>query len=134
LFKALSTGLQFTAEFRLGRPLGSFKRPRPRRAHAYKSGRSLRQINLSLASLNQLATALAGTDAKLTLNLKTEFKASQPLADDMNDPVFAGVAEPKSRLYVKILKQSVDVLYEHVSTKLGPNLAVAAGFNALDGD
>jgi len=32
LFNALTTGLQFTSEIRLGGPLGTFDRPRPKRA------------------------------------------------------------------------------------------------------
>ena len=48
LFKALSAGLEFTADTRLGRPLGTFDRPRPNRAEARRSERSLRHVELSL--------------------------------------------------------------------------------------
>ena len=48
VFTSLAAGLQFASEARLGRPLGTFDRPRPRRAEARRSGRSLAHIDLSL--------------------------------------------------------------------------------------
>ncbi|MGB0506774.1 MAG: imelysin family protein [Pikeienuella sp.] len=52
LFKSLSTGLQFLSEARLGAPLGTLDRPRPKRAEARLSGRSLRHVQISLDSLS----------------------------------------------------------------------------------
>jgi ATP-dependent helicase/nuclease subunit A len=52
----------------------------------------------------------------------------------LDDPAFAGVAEPVSRLRIEILKQAIDRLRGRVAADLGPALGVAAGFNALDGD
>ena len=37
-FTAISTGLEFTSETRLGRPMGTFDRPRPNRAEAEDQG------------------------------------------------------------------------------------------------
>jgi predicted lipoprotein len=48
LYTALSTSLVFIHDTRLGRPLGTFDRPRPNRAEARRSGRSQRHVVLSL--------------------------------------------------------------------------------------
>lgn len=50
LFTSLSTGLEFASQTRLGRPMGTFDRPRPNRAEARRSGRSLRHVVPSLAA------------------------------------------------------------------------------------
>ena len=43
LYTALVTGLEFTADQRLGRPMGRFDAPRPQVAEARRSGRPVRQ-------------------------------------------------------------------------------------------
>ncbi|MEM9779785.1 MAG: imelysin family protein [Pseudomonadota bacterium] len=134
LFKALTTGLQFTSETRLGRPLGTFDRPRPARAEARRSGRSAHHVALSLAALQDLAGRLASDDPALAADLEEAFARSMTLLAERDDPVFASVAAPQTRLKVEILQQSVDEIRAVVSTDLGPRLGVASGFNSLDGD
>ncbi|MEP4248212.1 imelysin family protein [Tateyamaria sp.] len=134
LFKALSTGLQFTSDMRLGRPLGTFDKPRPTRAEVYRSGRSAAHVGLSLDSLQDIARRLASGDAALTAELNNDFNKARTKLDALNDPVFAGVTDPQSRLKVEVLKQSVDTIRTTVRDGLGPTLGVAAGFNSLDGD
>lgn len=41
LFTALTGGLEMTADLRLGRPLGTFAQPQPRRAEAWRTGRPI---------------------------------------------------------------------------------------------
>ena len=130
LFTALSTGLEFTADVRLGRPLGTFDRPRPRRAEARRSGRSLRHIVLSLEATRDLADLLSVSDAKLD----SAFADALNRAETLNDPIFSGVAEPIGRLRVEALQQSVTDIRQIVAEGLGPRLGIAAGFNSLDGD
>ncbi|SNS53377.1 imelysin family protein [Antarctobacter heliothermus] len=130
LFTALSTGLEFTADTRLGRPLGSFDTPRPNRAEARRSGRSLRHVVLSLRALRDLAARLSGGDA----GLDAAFARALQRADLLDDPVFAGVSDPQGRLRVETLHQRISEIREHVSSQLGPRLGIAAGFNAMDGD
>jgi predicted lipoprotein len=134
LFKALTTGLQFTSETRLGRPLGTFDRPRPKRAESWRSGRSTRHVNLSLLALDDLAQHLARDDAELANRIDESFHRSLTLLANLNDPVFAGVIEPQKRLKIEVLQQSVDTIRALVRDELGPTLGVAAGFNSLDGD
>ncbi|MBU2983367.1 imelysin family protein [Lentibacter algarum] len=134
LFKSLATGLEFTADTRLGRPLGSFDRPRPTRAEARRSGRSSRHVMLSLEALSSLAAHLAEGDKALSGKLEAAFERAQSQLADLNDPVFAGVSNPQSRLKIEIVQQGIAAIRTIVRDEMGPALGVAAGFNALDGD
>ncbi|MFX0542100.1 imelysin family protein [Roseovarius sp. S4756] len=134
LFKALTYGLEFTSDTRLGRPLGTFDKPRPKQAEAWRAGRSLRNVALSLTSLNDLAAILAQRDPGLRARLNEAFSAARADADKLEDPVFAGVSEPTSRLRVESLQQSIDRVRDIVRDDLGPALGVASGFNSMDGD
>ncbi len=134
LYRALSTGLEFDADARLGRPLGTFERPRPTRAEAWRSGRSLRNVLVSLASLRQMAELMADGDEELEADLDAVFARSLALTDPADDPVFAGVATPSGRLRVEVFQQSISRIRDTVSGTLGPALGVDAGFNSLDGD
>ncbi|WP_323769841.1 imelysin family protein [Antarctobacter sp.] len=130
LFTALSTGLEFTADTRLGRPLGSFDKPRPNRAEARRSERSLHHVVLSLQALRDLGARLSDGDAKLD----AAFERALQRAEQLGDPVFAGVSEPQGRLRVETLQQRIAEIREIVRNDLGPRLGIAAGFNSLDGD
>lgn len=134
MLRALSTGLQFTHDSRLGRPLGTFDRPRPTRAEAWRSERSAQHVMLSLASLQDLASHLAASDPDLSQTLNRQFDIAMDKLDALDDPVFQGVADPQSRLRIEVTQQTVGTIRTTVQTDLGPTLGVAAGFNALDGD
>lgn len=130
LFTALVSSLEFTDDNRLGRPLGSFTTPRPERAEALASGRPLRNIILSLQAEKALVEALT-PDAPRTI---AAFDHALGLADALNDPDLAGVAQPDTRLKVEILQQAIEALRDTVLAELGPELDVGIGFNAADGD
>lgn len=134
LFKALTTGLQFTADTRLGRPMGTYDRPRPNRAEARRSLRSARHVALSLAALRPLALTLASGDTALQAEIANRFDKAEGAIAALDDPAFAGVATPAGRFKVELVLQAVTELRETVVNDLGPALGVAGGFNALDGD
>ncbi|MFW8634461.1 imelysin family protein [Cribrihabitans pelagius] len=134
LFKSLTTTLQVLADMRLGRPLGTYDAPRPLRAEARRSGRSLRHVELSLAALEPLALALAEGSQTLQSQLATSFAKPRARAAALEDPALAGVTDPASRLRIEALHQEVQDIHILALTALGPALGVAAGFNALDGD
>lgn len=134
MLRALSTGLQFTHDTRLGRPLGTFDRPRPARAEAWRSGRSARHVRISLVSLRDLAARLAAGDAELLSMLNGQFDTALGKLDALDDPRFQGVADPQSRLRIEVVQQAVNTIRTTVQMDLGPTLGVAAGFNSLDGD
>tara|TARA_R110000850_G_scaffold79701_7_gene171713 strand:- start:392 stop:1408 length:1017 start_codon:yes stop_codon:yes gene_type:complete len=134
LFKALTTGLEFTSDTRLGRPLGTYDAPRPARAEVWRSARSARHVALSLDSLRDLAQHLSADNEGVRTTLSGLFDKAIAQLDDLGDPAFAGVALPQSRLRIEVLQQSVDAIRTTVRDDLGPTLGVASGFNALDGD
>ncbi|MCT8162175.1 imelysin family protein [Pseudoruegeria sp. SHC-113] len=130
MFTALTTGLEFTANARLGRPLGSFDAPRPTRAEARRSGRSLRHVVLSLTATRDLAALISGEDA----GVDAAFADALARAEGLQDPTLAGVSDPASRFRIEALQQEVDALRRLLAEQVGPSLGLAAGFNALDGD
>ncbi|QFU08796.1 Imelysin [Rhodobacteraceae bacterium THAF1] len=129
-YTALTTGLEFIADQRLGRPLGTFDRPRPERAEARRSDRSLRNVVLSLQATHDLATALADVP---TPNTDAAFAAALEQADGI-DPLLADVTDPAGRLGVEILQQRVGAILPAIANEIGVPLGVSAGFNASDGD
>ena len=69
LLKALATGLEFTSNTPLGRPLGTFDAPRPKHAEAYRSTRSAADVALSLGALHDLAPRLTAGNTALAQSL-----------------------------------------------------------------
>lgn len=130
LFTQLATGLEFLDDTRLGRPLGEFDAPHPDRAEARASGRSLRNVLLSLQAMRQMVETLT-PDAPQTI---AAFDHAIGLAETLGDPVFAGVAAPPDRLKVEILQQAVKHIREVIMSELAPEMDVGIGFNAADGD
>jgi len=130
LFTSLTTGLQFTSETRLGRPMGTFDRPRPNRAEARRSKRSLRHIVLSLRATRDLSRRLSSGDPQIDAS----FAQALDRAKALNDPMLAGVSDPVERFRIEALRQSVDNIRTRIAAILGPDLGVAAGFNSQDGD
>lgn len=133
-YTALTTGLQTTSDLRLGRPLGTFDRPRPNRAEAYRSGRSLHHVSLSLEALRDLAARLAVLVPDAKDDLDAAFAHALDRAGSLDDPTLAGVADPASRFRIEDLKQRVDDIRAMVGAQIAPALGIAAGFNSMDGD
>lgn len=131
LYTALSTGLEFLHDQRLGRPLGTFDRPRPRRAEARRSERSQRHISLALAALEDLALTMYDGDLPETRRTFAEARAA---AEALDDPALAGVANPGSRIRIEALQRGVQDIRNAINTEIGLPLGITAGFNALDGD
>lgn len=130
LYTQVVTGLSAIEGNRLGRPLGTFDKPRPERAEAIASGRSLRNVVQSLTGLRDVALALHA-EAPQT---RAAFDRALNRAEGLDDPVFAGVADPQRRLKIEILQQAVEAARIAVETEIGPALGVSAGFNSRDGD
>ena len=131
LYTQLLSGLEFTADSRLGRPLGTFDRPRPSRAEAYRSGRSLRDVILSIEAAQRLAHALVPHELPQTDAAVAKIKS---MAQRIAKPDFSGVSDPQSRLRVEIVQQSVQAMRRAVETEIGAELGIAPGFNSQDGD
>lgn len=131
LYTALVTGLDFNADQRLGRPLGTFDAPRPTRAEARRSERSLRNIVVSLMALQDFASALADGPIPAT---DAAFATAIAKAEALNDPTLERVADPQGRFETEIVQQLIQQIAAAVANEIGVPLGVSAGFNASDGD
>jgi predicted lipoprotein len=130
LFTQLATGLETLADRRIGRPLGTFDNPRPDLAEARPSGRSLRNVTLTLQALRDLALSL---DAESPKTLAA-FDQAIALSIALEDPVFDGIIEPQGWLKLEILQQAVRTARDTAIAELAPSLGVTLGFNSADGD
>lgn len=133
LFKSASTGLQFTSELRFGRPLGSFDRPRPKRAEAWRSGLSQDLALAAIQGTGDLALALS-SDQGVSDRLTTSKKAAELRLRQLNDPDFSGVESPGGRIRLEAVQTTLNQLRAIVDGDLARHLGVGAGFNSLDGD
>jgi predicted lipoprotein len=136
LYKSLTTGMDFTADMRLGRPLGTFDRPRATRAEMRRSGRSLENVSVSLTSLEELSLILSGDE--LGTELQTDFQSLQDQVSSIatleGGADLSLVENIGDRIKVEALQQRIAALRVVLGGKLGPELGVIEGFNSLDGD
>jgi uncharacterized protein len=131
IYTSILTGLEFTADQRIGRPLGTFDTPRPTRAEAWRSARSLRNVELSLLALYDLASEFADGP---TPTMDDAFKRAMTAVQKFNDPVFARVAEPQGWFEADVMRQSIKLVEQAIAAEIGDPLGIAAGFNSSDGD
>jgi len=131
LFTQLLAAVEFAADTRLGGPLGTFERPRPRRAEARLSGRSVRNVTLTVTAVLQDARALAGTDLP-----QVEAAGARVLATlaRLDDPAFQDVTDPQARLRIEIVQQALRGLHDALEIEIGTTMGLTPGFNSLDGD
>jgi predicted lipoprotein len=136
LYSALTEALQAGIDLRLGRPLGTFERPQPRRAEAWRSGRSLRNVEQSLTTLLAYATvfgpALPPRDAEA---VDDGFASALGAADRIQDePIDVAVATTQGRIRVEALQSAIRSLQTEIAEHVGPRIGVTGGFNSMDGD
>ena len=136
LYKSLTSGLDFTASMRLGRPLGTFDRPRPLRAEMRRSAQSLNNIAVSLRSLEELAFILSADepDAAIGIKFNEAMSAWNSVESLEGSDDLSVVTVHTSRLKVETLQQRIFDIRVFLSENLGPELGVIEGFNSLDGD
>ncbi|WBU64996.1 imelysin family protein [Paracoccus aerodenitrificans] len=130
VYTQLVTGMEYLADTRIGRPLGTEDAPRPERAESLASGRSLRNITLSLEGMRDMALAIR-PDA---VDTRAGFDQAIDLARQIDDPILAGVAEPEKRVRIVELQNAVRAAKRAVETEIGEALGLSVGFNSRDGD
>ncbi|MFV0474167.1 MAG: imelysin family protein [Pikeienuella sp.] len=136
LYKTELAGLKMTLDLRLDRPLGTFDRPAPRRAEAWRSGRSTRNIRLSLAAVNDMyeqVFAPALTEAE-DAPIRAAFAYALAAAARAPEPLDEAVADPLRRVRLEALRGALVALSDRLGSGLGGALGVGRGFNAMDGD
>ncbi|WP_306151298.1 imelysin family protein [Roseovarius sp. MMSF_3281] len=125
------SSLEFTADRRLGAPMGTFDRPHPTRAEARRSQRSLRNAILAAEAARDLASALVEWDLPET---DAALDHVHETATRIEDPAFQDVTDPQARLRVEVLQQAIRSLNEAIQIEVGARLGIAPGFNSQDGD
>lgn len=131
LYTQAVSSLEFTAQKRLGEPMGTFERPRPARAEARRSGRSVRNVVRATEAAHGLATALAEWPTTMTDDaLRNVIEAAARIEGSS----FQDVSDPQGRLRVEILHRAVTGLSEAIAREIGARYGIAPGFNAQDGD
>lgn len=130
IFTQIITGLDYAADTRMGRPMGTPEQPRPERAESRASGRSLRNLALSLQGIRDMALALY-PDASRSA---AAFDAALSRAESLDDPVFDGAAEPEGRRQLIALQRAIRQTRNIVEEEIGQALGLTLGFNSLDGD
>lgn len=131
IYTQILSSLEWTQDTRLGRPLGEVDRPRPTRAEAWRSGRSLRQSVLATEAAVGLAQALADWELPETQAALDEVLEQ---ADAIDDPSFQNIDNLMKRLNVEILQQKVDALENAIEVEVGTRFGITPGFNSSDGD
>jgi predicted lipoprotein len=135
LYGAVTGGLDSTLDLRVGRPLGGEGPPQPRRAEAWRSGRPLRNIALSIDALEALTAAfLPEIPPPNGARVTAGFAGARAAAAAVPPPLTAAVGDPRGRPAVLALQAALRVLRETLASDLGGPLGVTLGFNALDGD
>ena len=141
LFEDLDVALLSIVNLKLVRPLGAaLERAKPRRAESWRSGRSLRNVQINLEALHEMyhvgfrTYALSASLRVLDQNVLNAFIAAQVAAIAIKLPLSQAVADPTERLAVEALRTAVLDLQDVLRLELAAALGVRLGFNAQDGD
>lgn len=135
LYGAMLTGLEFTADLRFGRPLGTFNAPQPRRAEAWRTGRPQRDARLAIEAVRNLyQTAFAPELSELARARIDDVFDEALVAADTAGQIEVEVDSVGGRLRVEAAQQAVRYVSDQLEAEIGPALGIAAGFNSMDGD
>ena len=123
-------------DLRLGRPLGTWDKPQPRRAEAWRSGRSLPNLVASTEGMRAFVEtvfvpAIGPDEARPVLDA---FDAALAAAGRVTAPIDVEVATPQGRIHVEALQVALRHVQEEVASHVGPTIGVTSGFNSMDGD
>ena len=131
LYTTVTASLEHNRGTRLGRPMGSFEKPRPTRAEARRSERSARNLIGSLRGVGDLADTLAPDGAPDTV---AALDAAIAQITALEDPGFARADDLGVRFKMEVIQQRIEAAAHASANEIGAALGVAAGFNAGDGD
>lgn len=135
LYGAMLSGLEFTADLRFGRPLGTFNAPQPRRAEAWRTGRPQRNARLAIEAVQDLyETAFAPELTEPAQARITDVFEEALVAADNAGRIEVEVESVGGRLRVEAGQQAVRWVSDQLELDIGPALGIAAGFNSMDGD
>ena len=131
LYTQILSSLEFSADSRLGRPLGEPDRPRPARAEFWRSGRPLLNAQASAEGAVRLAGLLSGGPLVASEAALDQVRRAAAVIDD---PSFQDIEDPSARLKLEILQQRVRALLDALEVEVGSPRGLQPGFNSRDGD
>ena len=136
LYSKLTTAAEFNMNARVRRPVGTNERARPKRAEAWRSNRSNRNIQRSLAALETMfedvfANALP---ERAAIIVRGEFYTIRRMADTLPKPMMELVKDPAGRRKAIQIAFAYEELLRRFDGLIRPSLGLSTVFNALDGD
>lgn len=136
LYSLFETGAEFTMTARLRRPIGSEGKAKPKRAEAWRSDRSNRNLQLSLIALEIMFEDVFAPQMpeQAAIIVRGEFYTIRRLADTLPAPIIDMVADPDDRRRVIHLAFAYEELLRRFDGLVRPSLGLSLTFNALDGD
>ncbi len=125
LYAALHDGLATDAELRIGRVLDSHD---PHQAEAWRSGRSLRNVELSLAALRNYAAAVFGPalPPEAAARVDAGFAAALAASEAVGGTLESAVGSDSGRASVAALQAKVRQAQGTVAAEIGPVLGVSS--------
>lgn len=132
----LVTGLEFVQSLKLKLPAGTAK-PRPTLLENWRSGRSLRNVEINIRALRELYKALAAgisednPEHKLILD---QFDAAEDSVRGMGENGAVLLTEELGPVRFRALAGTMETLRDLIADTMPGALQVNLGFNSLDGD
>lgn len=140
LFKSLHLAVEVVADRKLARALGDKpEAARPRLLEQWRSGRSLRNIQIDLAAAAGLWRAgmsdlVRQRDAALAAEVDAALDKAVRDAAAIIAPLDTAIADPVRRPAVEAVVADALAAKTLIANRLAPALGIPLGFNALDGD
>jgi len=146
LFTDLLTLFQLVGDLKLALPLGqSLDSPKPKLAESWRSGRSLRNVELNLESARAMygqertsgfrsLLPAGGDNDDLDKQIIEAFAATSSSLAAIPIPLDAAVGDSSARPEVQEALADIRHVRDLVGQKLPPTIGLSVGFNALDGD
>ena len=128
LYAALADGLAADADLRLARPLGSDD---PHQVESWRSGRSLRNLELSLTALRAYAASVFAPvlSPEAAARVDAAFAAALAAADRVGGPLETAVGSDAGRAAVTALQAQVRQASAAAATEIAPVLGIAVQAN-----
>ena len=116
------------------------KRDRPKSAAFWRSKSTMISITASLKGLESLykesgfGKALPKESSHIDSNIKSEFRQSIAIAEELNGPVAALLKSPEQRQKLKHLNFAIYILISYFNDEFAPAAGLTSGFSFGDGD
>ena len=141
IFKVLTAGFQILKDQKLLAVMGTDeRRPRPRRAEAWRSQRSFANVRINLDALIHLVKVgfwdvlIASNDGDGAETVQQVMREANLALDNMKHPLPEAVTDKADRKWLNYLLLQISTAQDTLAGEIVPALALPLSFNALDGD